>query len=143
MSSKQSCTGGSQIPCRQVTATGPAKVDQGFAGTIHGVSIPYGDSTRSLKAVTSRAIPGQPVAPPAVLASTYHLSTDDSDDLDTYGRSSNPTWRQLESALAELEGATSALVFSSGMAAISAALRVLTGIQDEHDGGVGGEDVGV
>jgi cystathionine gamma-lyase len=125
MSSKQSCTGGSQIPCRQVTATGPAKVDQGFAGTIHGVSIPYGDSTRSLKAVTSRAIPGQPVAPPAVLASTYHLSTDDSDDLDTYGRSSNPTWRQLESALAELEGATSALVFSSGMAAISAALRAL------------------
>ena len=89
------------------------------------MSIPYGDSTRSLKAVTSRAIPGQPVAPPAVLASTYHLSTDDSDDLDTYGRSSNPTWRQLESALAELEGATSALVFSSGMAAISAALQAL------------------
>jgi cystathionine gamma-lyase len=90
------------------------------------VSIPYGDSTRSLKAVSSRAIPGEPVAPPAVLASTYHLSTDDSDDLDTYGRSSNPTWRHVESALAELEGATRALVFSSGMAAISAALRALT-----------------
>src|SRR5271166_2547591 len=85
----------------------------------------YGDSTRSLKAVRSPAIPGQPVAPSAVLASTYHLSTDETADLDTYGRSSNPTWRRLESALAELEGATSALVFSSGMAAISAALRVL------------------
>jgi cystathionine gamma-lyase len=59
------------------------------------------------------------------LASTYHLSTDDSDDLDTYGRSSNPTWRRVESALAELGGATSALVFSSGMAAISAALCAL------------------
>lgn len=86
----------------------------------------YGDSTRSLKAVRSQAIPGQPVAPPAVLASTYHLFTDDVDDLDTYGRSSNPTWRHLESALAELEGATSVLVFSSGMAAISAALCALT-----------------
>jgi cystathionine gamma-lyase len=86
----------------------------------------YGDSTRSLKAVGSPPIPGQPVAPPAVLASTYHLSIDDADDVDTYGRSSNPTWRRLESALAELEGATSALVFSSGMAAISAALCALT-----------------
>jgi cystathionine gamma-lyase len=45
--------------------------------------------------------------------------------MDTYGRSSNPTWRQLESALAELEGATSALSFGSGMAAITSVLRVL------------------
>ena len=76
--------------------------------------------------MSSRAIPGQPVVPPAVLASTYHLSTDDFADLDSYGRSSNPTWRHLESALGELEGATSALVFGSGMAAISAALSALT-----------------
>jgi cystathionine gamma-lyase len=47
--------------------------------------------------------------------------------LDTYGRSSNPTWRRLEAALAELEGASTALVFGSGMAAITSALRVLTG----------------
>jgi cystathionine gamma-lyase len=83
----------------------------------------YGDSTRSIKAVSSQAISGQPVAPQAVLASTYHLSEDE--DLGGYGRSFNPTWRQLESALAELEGATGALVFGSGMAAISAALRAL------------------
>src|SRR4029453_10481821 len=38
---------------------------------------------------------------------------------------SNPTWRQLESALAELEGASAALTFGSGMGAISGALRVL------------------
>lgn len=86
----------------------------------------YGDSTRSVKAVSSLAIPGQPVAPPAVFASTYFLSDDDSAELDVYGRSSNPTWRHLESALAELEGAAGALVFSSGMAAISAALCALT-----------------
>jgi cystathionine gamma-lyase len=77
------------------------------ASVIAPMSSRYGDSTRSLKAVSSLAIPGQPVAPPPVLASTYHLSTDDTADLDTYCRSSNPTWRHLESALAELEGATS------------------------------------
>jgi cystathionine gamma-lyase len=60
-----------------------------------------------------------------VLASNYHLSADESAALDTYGRSSNPTWRQLESALAQLEGAARALTFGSGMAAITAGLRVL------------------
>lgn len=87
----------------------------------------YGASTRSVKAALSSALPGRPVAPSPVLASTYHLSADEAADLDTYGRSSNPTWRQLESALAELEGAAGALVFGSGMAAISAALRVAVG----------------
>ncbi len=86
---------------------------------------PLGDSTRSVKAVSNPAIPGLPVAPPLVSASTYHLSTEDNGDLDTYGRSSNPTWRHLESALAQLEGANVALAFGSGMAAITAALRVL------------------
>jgi cystathionine gamma-lyase len=76
-------------------------------------------------AVRAAAIPGQPVVPSPVLASTYHLSTGETADVDTYGRSSNPIWRHLEPALAELEGATAALVFSSGMAAISAALGVL------------------
>lgn len=65
------------------------------------------------------------MAPVPVPASAYHLSQDESEPLDTYGRASNPTWRQLESALAELEGAASALTFGSGMGAISAALRVL------------------
>jgi len=83
----------------------------------------YGDSTRSLKAVNSQAVSGQPVAPQAVLAATYHLASDEAAASDDYGRSSNPTWRQLESALAELEGAAGAVVFGSGMAAISAVLR--------------------
>ena len=85
----------------------------------------YGDSTRSVKAVGSEAIPGAPVAPPPVPASTYHLSPDETEPLDSYGRSSNPSWRQLESALAELEGAAAALTFGSGMAAITSVLRVL------------------
>ena len=62
---------------------------------------------------------------PPLPASAYHLSEDESQPLDTYGRSSNPTWRRLESALADLEGATAALTFGSGMAAITSVLRVL------------------
>lgn len=86
----------------------------------------YGDSTRSVKAVGSESIPGVPVAPMPVPASTYHLSPDETEPLDSYGRSSNPSWRQLEAALAELEGASAALTFGSGMAAITSVLRVLT-----------------
>ncbi len=89
------------------------------------MSTPYGDSTRCVKAVGAQAVAGQPVAPAPVLASTYHLSADESEQLDTYGRGTNPTWRQLESAIAQLEGATEALVFGSGMAAITAVLRAL------------------
>jgi cystathionine gamma-lyase len=85
----------------------------------------YGDSTRSVKAAGSEPVPGSPVVPPPVLASTFHLSPDESEPLDTYGRYSNPTWRQLESALAELEGAAAALTFGSGMAAITSVLRLL------------------
>ncbi|MCI4676579.1 cystathionine gamma-lyase [Candidatus Mycolicibacterium alkanivorans] len=85
----------------------------------------YGDSTRAVKAVSSQAIPGQPVGPAPVPAAAFHLSADEGSEPDTYGRSSNPSWRQLESALAQLEGATIALSFGSGMAAISAALRAV------------------
>ncbi|MBU9764439.1 cystathionine gamma-lyase [Mycobacterium sp. TNTM28] len=85
----------------------------------------YGDSTRSVKAVGLESVPGHPVAPVPVPASAFHLSPDESEPLDSYGRSSNPTWRQLEKALAELEGAAAALTFGSGMAAITSVLRVL------------------
>src|ERR1044072_3417708 len=86
----------------------------------------YGDSTRGVKAIGSVAVPGSPVASPPVPASTYHLSPDETEPLDSYGRNSNPTWRQLESAVAQLEGAATALTFASGMAAITSVLRVLT-----------------
>lgn len=85
----------------------------------------YGDSTRSVKAVGSESIPGSPVAAGPVPVSAYHLSPDEAEPLDTYGRSSNPTWRRLESAIAALEGAAAALTFGSGMAAITSVLRVL------------------
>ena len=75
---------------------------------MQSTSEPYGDSTRSVQAVSRPATPGLPVAPSPVLASTYHLSADEAAPLDTYGRSSNPIWRRLERALAQLEGAESA-----------------------------------
>jgi cystathionine gamma-lyase len=104
--------------------------EAGRSGSSPVTPRPYGDSTRSVKAVNCLASPGLPVAPSPVLAATYHLSVEESSGdtggPDTYGRSSNPGWRQLESALAQLEGAESALAFGSGMAAITAALRVLT-----------------
>lgn len=86
----------------------------------------FGASTRSVKAVSSQHVPGQPVAPSPVSAATYHLAPDAGEGLDSYGRATNPTWRQAESALAQLEGAAAALVFGSGMAAVTAALRVLS-----------------
>jgi cystathionine gamma-lyase len=89
------------------------------------VSDIYGDSTRSVKAVGAEALPGAPVAQPPVFAAAYHIPPSEDDSLDSYGRYHNPTWRQLESALAELEGAASSLTFGSGMAAITSVLRVL------------------
>ncbi|RWA17711.1 hypothetical protein MBRU_18650 [Mycolicibacterium brumae DSM 44177] len=85
----------------------------------------YGESTRTLRAATPPARPGAPVSPGPVPVSAYHLDPEESAELDFYGRASNPNWRQLEAGLAELEGAAAAVVFGSGMAAITAALRVL------------------
>lgn len=85
----------------------------------------FGDSTRAVKAADSEAVSGQPVAAIPVPAATFHLSAQEDGEPHIYGRYSNPTWAHLESALAQLEGASSALAFGSGMAAITSALRVL------------------
>jgi len=85
----------------------------------------YGDSTRAVKAVDSDAIPGQPLGHVPVPASAFHLSAEEGTEEHVYGRSSNPVWMRLETALARLEEATTALCFGSGMAAVTAALRVL------------------
>ena len=67
-----------------------------------------------------------PVNPPIVLSSTYVGTGEVVDGDRAYGRYSNPTWDPLEDALAQLEGATlPALIFSSGLAAVSAALSLI------------------
>jgi len=65
-------------------------------------------------------IPGAGVSPPLELSSTYVA-----DGPVDYARGGNPTWTAFEEALGALEGG-SALAFSSGMAAIAAALSVMT-----------------
>ena len=63
--------------------------------------------------------PDAALNPPIVLTSTFH-----SGGPIGYGRYGNQTWSALESAIGELEGG-STLVFSSGMAAISAVFSIL------------------
>ena len=67
--------------------------------------------------------PGAPVNPPIELSSTYAVSPDDPARLG-YGRADNATWEVLETALGALE-CGEALVFASGMAAVSAALHLI------------------
>ncbi|MBD3422551.1 MAG: aminotransferase class I/II-fold pyridoxal phosphate-dependent enzyme [Chitinivibrionales bacterium] len=59
---------------------------------------------------------------PIYNASTYHQSNVDVMQDFLYGRSQNPTRKALEESLAALEHATEAYAFTSGMAAISAAI---------------------
>ncbi len=63
-------------------------------------------------------VPGAGLNAPLELSSTYVA-----DGPVNYGRAGNPTWTAFEDALGALEGG-SALVFSSGMAAIAAALSL-------------------
>jgi cystathionine gamma-lyase len=67
---------------------------------------------------------GQPLLQGPCFASTFHLSGDVDTPNHQYGRFHNPTWGNLEAALAELEGGP-ALVFPSGMAAVAAVLTAL------------------
>ena len=64
--------------------------------------------------------PGDPVSPPLIQASMYHLPGDPS-GVAGYGRAENATWEVTEAALAHLEVAP-VVLFPSGMAAISAVL---------------------
>jgi len=85
-----------------------------------------GDGTRAVRAGLPDPVPGQPFLPGPVFAAPYHLDprVGPQAGLDAYGRTDNPTWRALESAIGELEGGE-CVVFSSGMAAISALLLTL------------------
>ena len=63
--------------------------------------------------------PDAALNPPVVLTSTFH-----SGGAIGYGRYGNQTWKALEEAIGALEGG-STLVFSSGMAAISAVFSIV------------------
>lgn len=90
-----------------------------------------GLSTRAIHSPPLPAGPGKPVVGPIVASTTF--SFERVADLGaviaeeeygfTYARLRNPTVEELDAVLARLEGAEAARTFSSGMAAISAALN--------------------
>ena len=83
-----------------------------------------GDGTRCVHGGYGDDVLGAPVHPGPVLSSTFHLGLpDDATPPDFYGRAGNPTWRALEAAIGALDGGE-CVVFSSGMAAIAAVLRL-------------------
>jgi cystathionine gamma-lyase len=78
-----------------------------------------GDSTRAVHAGLPAAADGEPFLPGPTFAAPYHLAGPADASRFNYGRYDNPTWARLEDALGALEGAH-AVVFSSGMAAVTA-----------------------
>ncbi|GGZ84274.1 cystathionine gamma-lyase [Streptomyces bluensis] len=85
----------------------------------------FGDGTRAVRAGLPEPVKHEPTLPGPVFAAHYHLPGDPTGPY-TYGRDENPTWTLLERAIGELEAPgqddAGTLVFSSGMAAISAVL---------------------
>ena len=80
-------------------------------------------STLAVTAGRPRAEPNAPLSTPIVHASTYVASPGAPQPGDLgYGRWTNPTWQAFETALGRLEGGD-ALLFASGMAAISAVVE--------------------
>ncbi|WP_338484859.1 cystathionine gamma-lyase [Streptomyces sp. SCSIO 75703] len=84
-----------------------------------------GDGTRAVRAGLPEPVRHEPTLPGPVFAAHFHLPGDPTGPY-TYGRDENPTWTHLERALVELEAPgrddVGALVFASGMAAISSVL---------------------
>lgn len=81
-------------------------------------------ATRVLRAGLPEIQQGDVFLPGPTFAGTYHLSGDPSTSAYQYGRYHNPTWTAYEKAITDLEGASATIIFSSGMAAISAILGV-------------------
>jgi cystathionine gamma-lyase len=86
----------------------------------------HGRSTRAAHAGLPDGRPGEPFLPGPTLAAPFHLPGDPDDSAYVYGRYGNPTWTAYEAAVGELEGGE-AVVFASGMAAITAVLHSFVG----------------
>ena len=87
------------------------------------------DSTRVIRSTLSPARSGEPLHTGPVFAAPYHTPGDLTGTQYTYARSHNPTWTELEHALAQMESGhlssgesfeARALIFGSGIAACAA-----------------------
>jgi cystathionine gamma-lyase len=92
------------------------------------------DATRIIRSTLSPARPGEPLHAGPVFAAPYHTPGDVTGVPYTYARSHNPTWTELEHALASMESGAlldgerfeaRALIFSSGIAACAAVFGAL------------------
>jgi len=79
----------------------------------------WGPNTRAIHAGLPDPVQGEPLLPGPVLAAPYHLRGAADSAPYGYGRDENPTWTHLERAIGTLDGGE-AVVFASGMAAVSA-----------------------
>lgn len=87
---------------------------------------PLSPDTLAVTAGRPPRIESAPVNPPIVLSSTYFSREEPHPDRRLYTRMGTETWEPFEQAVAALERAEQdAIVFSSGMAAIAAALSVV------------------
>ena len=86
------------------------------------------DETRVIRSTLTAATAQEPVHAGPVFVSPFHLKGNSANEGYTYGRSHNPTWTELEQAIAGMEGAWAAVrVFGSGMAAIAGMFGALVG----------------
>lgn len=96
-------------------------------GSAQGASAPsereHSPATRVVHAGLPKAEAGQPFLPGPVFAAPFHLPGNDPHAAPFgYARDGHPTLALYEQAVAELDSATAATVFGSGMAACSAVL---------------------
>lgn len=82
------------------------------------------DATRLIRSTLTPARPGTPLHSGPVFAAPYHTPGEVEGVAYTYARSHNPTWTELETALAEMESydgtGVKALIFGAGIAACAA-----------------------
>jgi len=82
------------------------------------------DATRVIRAGLAEVAQGEAFLRGPAFAGSYHLEGDPGGSAFSYGRTNNPTWVAYENAISDLENAAATVVFSSGIAAITATLGV-------------------
>jgi cystathionine gamma-lyase len=91
----------------------------------------WGDGTRSVRAGELPAVPGAPLRPSPVFAAPFHLADQPprAGGADAYARTEQPTLRNFEAAVGELDRGR-CLSFATGMAALTAVVMACAGAGD-------------
>jgi len=91
----------------------------------------WGDGTRSVRAGEGPAVPGVALRPSPVFAAPFHLGElpPRTNGADAYARTEQPSLRDFEAAVGDLDGGR-CLSFATGMAALTAAVLGCAGSGD-------------